>query len=260
MKTLLTMGLVFCATALFTPAQDSRAASRPDFSAEYEALESEFGEAMGAYYAPYEGVKTREEAAKIKLDPEKNPQKLMAAKFEDLGRRARGTPTGLRCLMWRMQGLQGPESDELKAKSVALLDELVADYLGLDELAEMVGGLGYYVRSVPAEKLAAVLARIEKDAKSPAARGSAMLLRASQLFESPDAAKKAEGRKLFAQVQKDYADTPAAARAKGQLYEAEHLQIDMTPEDITAKDENGVEFRLYDYRGKVTVVDFWGFW
>lgn len=87
-----------------------------------------------------------------------------------------------------------------------------------------------------------------------------MLLRASQLFESPDAAKKAEGRKLFAQVQKDYADTPAASRAKGQLYEADNLQIGMAPADIAAKDETGKEFRLYDYRGKVTVVDFWGFW
>lgn len=30
--------------------------------------------------------------------------------------------------------------------------------------------------------------------------------------------------------------------------------------DIAGKDLDGVAFKLSDYRGKVVVLDFWGFW
>jgi peroxiredoxin len=30
--------------------------------------------------------------------------------------------------------------------------------------------------------------------------------------------------------------------------------------DIVAKDTDGVDFKLSDYRGKVVLLDFWGFW
>ena len=30
--------------------------------------------------------------------------------------------------------------------------------------------------------------------------------------------------------------------------------------EIVAKDIQGVEFKLSDYRGKVVLLDFWGFW
>jgi cytochrome oxidase Cu insertion factor (SCO1/SenC/PrrC family) len=33
-----------------------------------------------------------------------------------------------------------------------------------------------------------------------------------------------------------------------------------TAPDFEAVDENGVKFKLSDYRGKVVVLDFWGFW
>jgi len=30
--------------------------------------------------------------------------------------------------------------------------------------------------------------------------------------------------------------------------------------DFTAQDQDGKTFKLSEYRGKVVVVDFWGFW
>ncbi|MFT5048999.1 MAG: hypothetical protein ACI8QZ_000388 [Chlamydiales bacterium] len=44
------------------------------------------------------------------------------------------------------------------------------------------------------------------------------------------------------------------------LYEVENLQIGMQAPDFDAIDADGVSFKLSDYRGKVVVVDFWGFW
>ena len=31
-------------------------------------------------------------------------------------------------------------------------------------------------------------------------------------------------------------------------------------QDFTTEDADGVAFKLSDYRGKVVVLDFWGFW
>jgi len=49
------------------------------------------------------------------------------------------------------------------------------------------------------------------------------------------------------------AATPAVPAATPGAPEAQ------TP-DFEATDVTGVRFRLSDYRGKVVVVDFWGFW
>jgi peroxiredoxin len=38
------------------------------------------------------------------------------------------------------------------------------------------------------------------------------------------------------------------------------LSIGRRAPDFTTKDVDGVEFKLSDYRGKVVVLDFWGFW
>ncbi len=61
----------------------------------------------------------------------------------------------------------------------------------------------------------------------------------------------------------------AASLAKGTLledrirapkFEADNLQIGMEAPDIEGVDTDGVGFKLSDYRGKVVVLDFWGFW
>ena len=49
-------------------------------------------------------------------------------------------------------------------------------------------------------------------------------------------------------------------RAKDALFEIEHLQIGCTAPDIVAKDTDGAAMKLSDYRGKVILLDFWGFW
>ncbi|MSR74446.1 MAG: redoxin domain-containing protein [Planctomycetes bacterium] len=44
------------------------------------------------------------------------------------------------------------------------------------------------------------------------------------------------------------------------LFAADHLKLGDTPPDFETTDVDGVAFKLSDYRGKVVVLDFWGFW
>ena len=51
-----------------------------------------------------------------------------------------------------------------------------------------------------------------------------------------------------------------AKQAEGALFEAKHLQVGKVAPDFSAVDQDGKPFKLSNYRGKVVVVDFWGFW
>lgn len=50
------------------------------------------------------------------------------------------------------------------------------------------------------------------------------------------------------------------AAADAELFEIEKLQVGMVAPEIEGVDEDGVPFKLSDYRGKVVAVDFWGYW
>lgn len=64
----------------------------------------------------------------------------------------------------------------------------------------------------------------------------------------------------YRNVTSKYPDTKSGKRAGGQVFKAENLQIGMIAPDIVGKDVDGNAMKLSDFRGKVTVIDFWGFW
>jgi cytochrome oxidase Cu insertion factor (SCO1/SenC/PrrC family) len=39
-----------------------------------------------------------------------------------------------------------------------------------------------------------------------------------------------------------------------------HFSVGGVAPDFTARDQEGKSFKLSEYRGKVVVLDFWGFW
>lgn len=67
-------------------------------------------------------------------------------------------------------------------------------------------------------------------------------------------------------IQKDFADielypgTKLGDLAKGELFEIQNLGIGKAAPEIEGVDAEGVKFKLSDYRGKVVMLDFWGFW
>lgn len=47
---------------------------------------------------------------------------------------------------------------------------------------------------------------------------------------------------------------------KNTIYAIEHLKVGAVAPEIAASDLDGVAFKLSDYRGKVVMLDFWGYW
>lgn len=93
---------------------------------------------------------------------------------------------------------------------------------------------------------------------------------AELLYRSAGEARRAkQGERALAlstRLQKEFADTEYGKRAAEAALVAQSgakgvgLSRGQLAPDFTTTDASGVEFKLSDYRGKVVVVDFWGFW
>lgn len=55
-------------------------------------------------------------------------------------------------------------------------------------------------------------------------------------------------------------DADLAAKAKQEIREIERFSIGAVAPEIVGVDTDAVSFKLSDYRGKVVLLDFWGFW
>lgn len=64
---------------------------------------------------------------------------------------------------------------------------------------------------------------------------------------------------LRTRISKEFAGTRAAAELAARA-DAQSVEIGGVAPDFDAVDGEGVAFKLSDYRGKVVLLDFWGFW
>lgn len=67
---------------------------------------------------------------------------------------------------------------------------------------------------------------------------------------------------LFARAEKEYADVTFRSGtigevAKSELYDIRHLGVGKVAPDIVGQDQDGKQFKLSDYRGKVVLLYFW---
>lgn len=130
-------------------------------------------------------------------------------------------------------------------------------------------GLKEVLRSVQLEanpnrlgiaSVGALLAEIADRVQDRTLRGEARVARGILLLGAggPESLKRA--RESIALGIQDDPQGESVSRARGRLFQLDHLQIGMACPDFTALDVDGVEFKRSDYLGKVVVLDFWGFW
>ncbi len=74
------------------------------------------------------------------------------------------------------------------------------------------------------------------------------------------AAVRAEADVLIERAATEYPKTPIGERCAGLLFAARNLQIGDVAPNMIGKDHDGNDISLSDFAGKVTVLDFWGFW
>ena len=88
-------------------------------------------------------------------------------------------------------------------------------------------------------------------------RAKALLARSRQLAARDDSAGAVADLQLVKELTKD---ADLLDEANEALVEVQKLAIGSVAPEIEGVDVEGVAFKLSDYRGKVVLLDFWGFW
>lgn len=247
MKLFLLLGTLPFLAALQDPAPE------PDFRAELKALRAEYQKAEQEYYRPYSEARTDEERRKVKLDPAKNPAPIYLAKFRDLAERAKGTEGAASALLEVFSLAQRSGKRDDARQAVATLVESHVESPSMERLATLLRYAGHQIGDAHCRS---ALEAIQEKSPLPKAKAAATFILAVQGMANDEAASRA----AFVRLQEEFADTPYAAKAGAFLFELDHLQVGKPAPDFEATDEKGEKYKLSDYRGKVTVIDFWGFW
>ncbi len=218
-------------------------AAQDDFAAELKNLTAEYQKAETEY---------RKDA---KRDPAKHPAGTYIPKFNDLAKRATGTAPAVQALLQVMKMAGRNNKNEA---AVQALEALMDGYLESPLLEPLPGELRFAARTIGQKACAAALRKILDKSPHKNVQAAAAFALALSILESrpSDKAKIDEAKTLL----KGLAETSYAKEADAYLFELENLQVGMTAPDFETTDQDGKSFKLSDYRGKVVIVDFWGFW
>jgi AhpC/TSA family len=234
-------------------------------AAEFDKLQAEYSAADKAYWASL----PRNADGDLQITEEQykqRPDSAYAPRFLELGRRAGKTETGASALA---MALRMVDKEEQKDEVLELLTSNFLDSPKLAPCLSQIGGMRWTRGSAFA---AAKLRDVRERSKNPDVKAAATFELAQVLMDQQfklgpgnmaqptGAGDPGQARALFIEVRDSYADTHWAKEAAGCLFELDHLQVGMVAPDFEAKDQDGQSFKLSDYRGKVVLLDFWGFW
>ncbi len=183
------------------------------------------------------------------------PTKQFIGQAMDLAAEYEGKDEAVRFLTFVLKNA----SNERNAVGKAV-NTLVA-HAGSEAIADALPFLQNAVQFGEKDAVLKVFDAVLAESKHDTCKAQALLARGSlrlQIAESDDERTAAAADlRAVADVTKD---EDLRQQAKDALFEIENLQVGCTAPDIVAKDTDGVEFKLSDYRGKVVLLDFWGFW
>ncbi|MBK6941575.1 MAG: redoxin domain-containing protein [Planctomycetes bacterium] len=223
----------------------------PDPATVFAELQAEFQSAQEEFYAPFKAAKTDEEMAEIQIDWSKDPSIAYAAKFKDFATKYEGTEPAAEALLAYMSMERNDRAAVLEQAERFV--ELYADSPSAEGFARSLPMFGWMLGQDGVVKLTTAL--FER-ATNGEVKAHALFARAQSQMSSDMAMARAD----FDRLLKDFGETAAASSAEGSIFEMEHLQIGMVAPDFETTDQDGKPWKLSDYRGKVVVIDFWGFW
>jgi hypothetical protein len=238
--------------------------------AELAALEAEYAKAQGEFRSAYQAAATPEERQKVY--EEQYPAGRFVERFQALAEKAGASDTGAAAWLQVLTlGSQLPGGDSKGGAGERAVDKALEQLLSVHvqsaRLEQLCAQLSYMDPSKSEPGLRKVLEKSPHRAvQGCAAYYLANVLQGERISAGDPAKRKAEAVVLYERVKQDFADVPLygektlGAAADGALFEMNHLQIGMAAPDFESVDQDGVKFKVSDYRGKVVVLDFWGFW
>ena len=215
---------------------------------------------MRAYSARYRAAKTAEEKrAVFETKPDTTPYLDQLEGFIREG----SAEEAEKVAKWWMHGARGERDAD------RIIDALIEVHIDAEFLTGFVPRLNY---SLSAEKAEAIHRTVLEKNSHDSVKASAtyylqvLLSKKAETLEGEKAkAVLAEIDSLQNSIKNEYPEmvdvfgTPFVKLVEGNIF-ARSLEVGKTAPDMIGSDLDGVDFKLSDYKGKVTVVDFWGVW
>jgi hypothetical protein len=261
---------VVIATALSAqngPAQDAGVPKTEPGLAAQRTLVSQYDAAMRAFQTALTAVTESAEFKRAQEAGDRDAQNALRARVK-----AVDTEAFAQRALKEAEQFHGDDATPLYCQAVlwgggrpaakTALEVLQREHLASSHLGVLLGdGFPSANRSMTAEESATLLERVIDENKFEPVRAAAMYWRAGQLKgKNASAADKERAARLLADAEHIAAGTLLGDRIAAPKFERERLQIGMTAPEIEGVDTDGTRFKLSDYRGKVVVIDFWGFW
>ncbi len=226
-----------------------------------EAVKQSFEDKQAEFRKNYGKVKDEAERKKLSAEYQASLKQLLKD-ARAIAEAEAGTETAAEG--WAFVLTNAPQVGNMELAGKAF-DILIAKHLASPawkELAPTIGGLPSM--GLDEEKVDKALHSLMEKSPHKLVQAAAMFSLGDYLTGQSDELKHTDGLALLERVSKEFADVKEAQdyvkRAEGTMFRIEKLQPGMPVPDFEASDENGVKFKLSDYKGKVVLIDFWGFW
>jgi hypothetical protein len=254
----------------------------------YNALLKEFGEAAQANWRATTDQERREAAARVEPLPLKLLELATNSPHEPWTLDALTHVITMEYWLDNYSSHPGWGKDSRQARAIAIL---LRDHVRSDKLGETCKRVQYGFRQACETFLRTVLEKNpHRDVRGQACLGLALFLngrlnRLDLLREQPAVNRRYEGlygrdyldslrrqdrakavaevEAVFEQAARQYGDVKLAYggtvgdNARRELFAIRHLAVGRVAADIEGPDQNGVRFKLSDYRGKVVLLYFW---
>ena len=214
----------------------------------YEALFSQYEVAYDAWrerIRASSGLKERRELRKLE------PAVLFGPRFKDLAYSGSG-----KSLLWLLNNARKvAERKEIPELKVEWYGRLFSSHLDADWFGEVIRLFTKERRDVSAEQIEATMAdaleRAEGDAHARVLLGLARYRLAGKCNS---------GLAFYERIFAEHPDSSITEAAQSEYDRLTKFGMGASPPDFAGETIDGEAISLYANRGKVTVIDFWGFW
>ena len=192
-------------------------------------------------------------------DPQSHPAVVWWPRFEALSDRGIGE-----ALWWLILNAEhGTSTDEERRElRLSLFDRVVAEHADADWLVGAVQSSSSMVDELSIEAVTGLGARLLEASTNPEVRAWTMYELASLAArDEADDVRVERAIDLLERLLEEHPGHRLAPDARAKAFALRNLRIgQVVPEVVLPPGDEGVEVRLSDYRGRVTLIVFWGFW
>ena len=228
--------------------------TRQQASPGLDELSEQYEEAIDAWRESIRMAANVRERSSLRKE---HPAKIFLPRFRELAEAGQG-----RAWLWVADHLRdaGHKRKEAAALKAEIFTKLFEDDLDEDWFVEAIDALVDARKQLGPERVRRDLARAMGASASEPVRLASQLQLGLLLLDEESEGAHERALELLDELIEKHGQSEYGRQASARLFKSTYLVPHGRAIDFETRDAEGVAFKLSDYRGKVVLLDFWGFW